>query len=187
MARPPRSRASGPGIGFQLGSIVVLLAIVAFAVWVASAMRSEEGAAAQAPAEERPDPFEGLEPEAPPVRKGGGAAASLAAVGEGADPFATLEKPTDAQIWQDALELAEEAEVLIQEAEVARDAGVGDLARAKGKQAQELLDQAIESTRAWEEQLSRERGFADPQVKQVVGRRSSWVRKVMALKKNASI
>ncbi len=104
-----------------------------------------------------------------------------------AEPDTSKVEGLDPDLWDKAVEVAEEAEALIESAVEALRAGDRATAREQGKAAQSLLDKALEASLVWEEALVEAYGEDASSVRRVRKKRDHWRRTVMALKKNANL
>ncbi len=175
MARRPPPPPSG--IPPQFVAIGVLLVAAAVVIYIVSIMKPPEK---EEPPVEKVDPFAGLPPDEPPPGKGGSPFDKPA---KKSSPFGDLATVRDDPVWVEATELADRAYELADEAGKALADGDHAAKKAKGKEAKELFEKAVEMTRDWEQEKGKELGFDSPDYKQIQRARSRWIKQLVALKK----
>ncbi len=178
MAYRSSHKRQGLGAGPFLAMGVVFV-LVAGAIYVLP-KRIDRGAE-EAQAEEKASPFADVPEEVHLVRRQDGDAPKSV-------PFDDVQTELDDnEAWQAALAVVEDARALVQLAVDALDDGERATAREKGKAAQEMLLQAVDATRAYEEKLVRERGDKDATTRKVLNTRAKWRQEIMTLKKSGAL
>ena len=158
--------------------VIVLLAATAAVVgWNAS-----QKPAPAPPADDGPDLdiFAGVPDDQPRARD----------EGESSSPFADIEAPVrevDPSAWEDALDYARRAEVALREALSAQSAGLRDLARERGAEAQTLYSRALEVANPYLAWIASQYGRNDPTVRDVDRQTQLWAKELVLLRKSTGI
>lgn len=152
--------------------LVVVLAGAGVAISI-KIRQQENEITAEEPTQPRSTPFDDLPPEERPERTrresdGGPSLARRTMPNLSANPLAADEG------FQAALEEAQRAEALFQEAVAALEASEHSTFREKGGQAQQLFEHALESTEAYQTSLEALHGETDPDVRGIAKARGFW-------------
>ena len=180
--RPPAAPAKGGSP--QLMALGLLAVIVAGVLGIVL-IRGSRNQTDETPPKPAANPFADLPPDLPPGKSA--PSASGAGSDAGSSPFGDVSSPLADPLWLGAKRKAEDALGLIKEAVAARNAGDAALALRKGKEAQSLLDEALEATSQWEQDLETRLGPDNSIFKRVQKATSGWRRELMALKKTAGL
>jgi hypothetical protein len=168
-------KKSGPGIVVPVLIVVVLGGAGAIAMLGGNKAKKAPEAA---PVAAKDKPFADLPREEPPApRRAGSSSEALADAPEG------LAADAD---WQKALAIAATGEALYDEAVAAKSQGETTLANEKGNAAKDKLNEAIEMSALWEDDIVAKYGDTDPQVRAVMRTRSGWFKKLDWLLKSTS-
>jgi hypothetical protein len=174
---PRRGRQRSQSPNSILLPAAVLMGLIVGAILLARAVATREAPQA-APSNEpaQPEPFSKYTEEPPSVsgRPGGGPAVPRAPSGLAAS------NPD----WAEALTIAAAADELFAEANKAKLAEDHATFALKGKAAKETYDKAIILTAAWEEEILDKYGERDPQVREIMRIRSSWIDRLRVLHKS---
>lgn len=170
--RPQRKSGLNPLIPLLV--VVVLVGGGAIAVLGGKPKKEEP----KAEVSTKPKPFSDLAPEAPPSKaKGSGSGRKFVAdAPEGLANDAT---------WIKACKIAEEGLAFYEEAVKAKNAEDTVTLNAKGAAAREKLNEAVEMTAAWEEELDAKYGDANPEVRRIITERTRWIKPLDWLLKSA--
>ena len=165
---PARAASKAPG-ALAISAFVLLVLVVGAAGWASRNKQPSGGGQIEpAPQLEAPaDPFADIADEDSPEK---GAAGSRMRVTSLA-PEGMLRDP----VWRGALQLAEKAAGLADEAEGARKVGDTATFRAKAIEARDLFQKAIDATVQFETDCIEKYGETDRLVRQLVRARSLWI------------
>ena len=156
--------------------VTILVGGGALAVVGGKKKQSQEPKAAPASA---PKPFEGLPQEAPPKKKLGG--------GSGAKFVADAPEGLEAEAqWLKAVAIGDAGQALYQEALEAKSANNTALLNEKSKAARDKLNEAVDMTALWEEELLAKYGDANASVRRIMKVRSSWIESLRWLHKSSA-
>ena len=151
-------------------ALVLLLVVVLGGAFLALKLPPKEPPPAP-PQASKPKPFSDMPPEKPPPpRSGSGTYGNTT----------TILAPAPADLesfpaWQQAKRLGTEGEALYREAREAKDRGDTATLNAKGRAAKEKLNEAVELTGAWEDEIVAKYGDGEPAVREIVRTRSHWM------------
>ena len=167
MARPQspaRGQSRGPNLTPLIGLVgLAIVAIVVAALAAQNRERKEAAAQTQEPPPEV-DPFADIVPgKSVTLGPGRRAAVDLAPSGLSTTP-----------LWVEALAKAEQAFGLIEEAEAAEAAGDTATFARRAATARSLLNQALEDTALWEEEIDAKYSSEDRQVREIKRERTRW-------------
>lgn len=170
--RPQRKSGLNPFIPLLI--VVVLLGGGVLAVMSGGKKKEEPKVEST-----KPVPFSDLPPEEPPKKRAssGSGRSFVAEAPEG------LAKDAN---WVKALKIAAEGEALFEEATAAKVAGNTTLLNEKGAASRDKLNEAVDLTALWEEELLTKYGDANPEVRRIMSTRSSWIDKLRWLHKSSS-
>jgi len=178
----PRSRRAPARKGLPIGPIVILLLLLGGALFFARVIAQSGKDKDDKPvvADTGYVPFGDLPDETampPGSHKAGGSA-----------PRKDYEAPPPGllatnQVWLDALKDATEAEILFVEAHEAKLVGGHAEFRDKGIRSKKLFSKLLDSTNALEEEMLETYGDRDPQTREVVRKRSKWIKRLSAISK----
>lgn len=175
--RPPKKSSNAWLVPVLV--VVVLGGGAAFAVLQGERdARQAEGAAQAAERDGKPKPFANVPDDVPPPPR----SAAGGKARKGTAPDGLAQNP----VWQRALEQAEMAQKLYDEATAAKVEGDTKTLNAKGNEAKALYDQALEDTAVWEEELVEKYGDGEPQVAAIMRVRSRWFDRTRWLHKSTS-
>lgn len=173
MARRTRQRRGSPATSVLPFVALLLLAggAIAVAGWVNGVKRAEARAEAERAEKatheaEKADPFATVPDERPPRSKSDPAYGW----GDTAAPEGLLADP----VWIQARALADRGVAYGREALEAKEREDYAEYNAKGTQAREAFDEALEATAEWELGLIEKYGDTDEQVRKIVRARSDW-------------
>lgn len=177
----PQRRApakSGPPIVPILALVVLLGGALVAARMIASMRDAGEQDTAVEP-KGPPEPFSDLPEEVPTNRPHDAERRGPTAPVESAPPGVLAGDP----VWRDALARATQAEILFQAASDAKAANDHELFREKGTAAKKMFSDLLEDTYLLEEELLAEYGDRDPQVREIVRKRTRWTNRLSTLSK----
>jgi hypothetical protein len=145
---------------------VALIAAMGVAGW---AMRNKTAAAGEdtsGPAPAEVDPFASVTREAPPTASGGGGRV----LETNRAPAGLLDNP----LWLGAVQIAQGAYSLRDQAEDSKASGDLSAFAAKAVNAREAFGRAIDASRAFEDRIIDQYGENDRQVRRVASERNKW-------------
>jgi hypothetical protein len=169
--RPVRKSGMSPMVPVLIGAVVVM------GIGLSFLGKSEKAEAAAQQDSGKPKPFADLPPEAPPERGASGSSkyTMIAKAPEGL--------MSDAN-WLKAVEIATEGTALVDEAKAAMVAQDRAKLNEKGKLARDKLNEAVDMTAAWEEELLAKYGDANAEIRRIAKVRSGWIENVIWLHKS---
>ncbi|MEW6071347.1 MAG: hypothetical protein AB1726_01970 [Planctomycetota bacterium] len=165
----PRRRTSAA----PLVAITLVAGVVAGAFGFAILRKSSPAPAAAPPA--AAGAFSDLPPDRPAGKKAAPAASAPAV-----DPFADISSYADDPVWRKANQTADRGLALLREAAAAKEAGDPVATRAKSKEGQALLEEALRAVKGWRGDFARKLGGKDPFVQQVEETAGRWMHELLA-------
>jgi len=168
--------------GLPVAPIAILVLLLGGALFFARqiAQSKKDKAAEPEVIDNRHVPFGDLPDEVPRSKGPAGVSGTSSGTSYEASPTGLL---ATRQVWLDALKNASEAESLYAAALQAKQAGDHSAFREKGIAAKRLFSDVRDSTEALEAELLAEYGDRDPQVREVVRKRTSWTKSLAAISK----
>ncbi len=173
---PYRRKQQAPNMLPMFALLLLAVVGIGFAGWV----QGKKADAAITEQENKPvktDPSKDMESEAPPER---GAATTKLRTTERAP-----EGLEQVGLWQSALKVAARGHDLALEAETAKKAEDFDTFNAKGREAWEKFNKALEDTAEWEIEIEERFGETDRQVRKIKRERSKWFKQLGKYRKTS--